>query len=94
MLYMDEREDNLSVKHVDKHQFRDKKRSIQSKYLLLGGVRELVFPSTIVALLYTRVRPQVLDCSHVRALERRHRFKVDAPHQFRFFLQGRGRKNV
>lgn len=62
----------------------------RSKYSLLGGVRELIFPSAIVTLLYTGVRPQILDRFHVRALERRHRLEVYAPHEFRFFLETRG----
>lgn len=55
-------------------------------YSLLGGIRQLVFPSAIVALLYTGVGPQVFDRLHVRTLERRHRFKVYASHEFRLFL--------
>lgn len=62
------------------------------KYSLLGGVRELVFPSAIVALLYTGIRPQILDRLHERALERRHRLEVHAPHEFRLFLVARGKK--
>lgn len=64
-----------------------RRRAQPAKYSLLGGVRELVFPSAIVTLLYSGVRPQILDRFHVRALERRHRLEVYAPHEFRFFLQ-------
>lgn len=68
----------------------------RSGYSLLGGIRELVLPSAIVTLLYPGVGPQVLDRLDVRALERRHRFKIHASHEFRFFLgaQEQGREKT
>lgn len=83
-----------TIRHVDEEIRREngdgrtRAREIRDrKYSLLGGIRELVFPSAIVTLLYTGVRPQILDRLHVRGLERRHRLEVYAPHEFRFFLK-------
>lgn len=54
--------------------------------ILFGRICQLVFSTSVVALLDPRVRPQVFDGLNIRTLKRRDRFEVDGSYQFGFFL--------
>lgn len=55
--------------------------------LLFGGVRELIFTSTVIGLLDTRVCPQHLYCTDVGLFKRTHLLHVHLAHQQRVGLR-------
>jgi hypothetical protein len=54
---------------------------------LFGRVSKLVFTSSVIALLDTRISPKILDCFHIWTLKRRYRFIVHSADTFCLILK-------